>query len=646
MWGTRLLTVGMLVMTAGGAYTVSEQRRRKRIVSEAFLDRNAHLTVPSRREMWEALRKKPEVDVVVIGGGATGSGIALDASLRGLKTLLVEADDFGCGSSSRSTKLVHGGVRYLEKAVKDLDMGQYHLVREALAERGVFLRIAPHLAEALPIMTPLYSWLEVPYVYAGLKVYDWLSGSASLHSSYYLSADEARKTFPALRAHDLKGAVVYYDGQFNDSRMNVSIALTAAAHGALVFNHMFVSDLLVREVATDGSKMFQRGGAKGAKNIVFDFEKKPGDAGDGGEAIVPKYRKEVSGVVLRDPETNATLAVSAKVVINAAGSFSSSIRNMDPTSATREEALSNAKEKSKERIGSVGIHVVLDKEYSPSTMGMLIPKTADGRVLFVLPWMGKTLAGTTDRPMKITDNPSPNPEDVAYILEYINKYLDVSAGPKDVRSAWAGVRPLAHLDEKSVVDGTANVSREHAIDVSAAGLVSITGGKWTTYRRMAEESLDEALRVAGNKIAYPASCKTTKYQIIGAHGYSVDLAGHLEKEHKLEKEVARHLAQAYGDRAVEVLSMDPSGKRAKITSQLPALEAEVLYAVRKEWASNAIDVLCRRTRVAFLDRAGAMSAIDRVVAIMGNELKWSASRRKEEAAKTRSYIATMTGLSD
>ena len=292
-------------------------------------------------------------DVLVIGGGATGTGVALDAVSRGLKTALVERDDFSAGSSSRSTKLVHGGVRYLEQAVKGLDRTQFNLVRDALKERAVLLDNAPHLAHPLPILTPLYNWFQIPYMMIGLKLYDTLAGRANLKSSRFVGREEALRRFPMLKKEGLRGAVLYYDGQFDDARMNVSLALTAAHEGAAVANHLEVTKLL-------------------------------------------KAGGRIAGASVRDTLSGETWDIRAKVVVNATGPFTDAIRHLDDADAAPMLTASS------------GVHIVLDGHFSPPGTGLLIPQTDDGRVLFLLPWLGYTLFGTTDHPAAIEPNPQPS----------------------------------------------------------------------------------------------------------------------------------------------------------------------------------------------------------------------------------------------
>ncbi len=389
-----------------------------------------------RKDILPRLKTDESFDMLVIGGGATGCGVALDAASRGLNVALVEKNDFSEGTSSRSTKLLHGGVRYLEMAVKHLDKGQYHLVRDALKERGILLRLAPHLCHPLPLVTPLYKWMEVPYILAGLKLYDLLAGSAGIGNSRLLGRKKALGRFPMLHAKGLKAGVLYYDGQFNDARMSVCIALTAAQHGAVIANHVCVTDFIREE-------------------------------------------GKVAGVLVNDSVSGESWEVRARTVINATGPFADRVRLLDdPASQPILKA-------------SAGIHILLDKRFAPPDTGLLIPKTEDGRVLFVLPWEGHALVGTTDEPSEVVEHPRPSKDEISYLLRHIGRYFDLKVSESDIKAAWSGLRPLI-FDPKA--SDTAKLTRDHLIEQSPSGLITIAGGKWTTYRKMALEVVDHAVR--------------------------------------------------------------------------------------------------------------------------------------------------------
>ena len=517
-----------------------------------------------------ALRQDTVFDLLIIGGGATGCGIAVDAASRGLKVALIDKNDLAEGTSSRSTKLVHGGVRYLEMAVKKLDGAQYHLVREALHERGIFLKIAPHLADRLPLVTPLYNWLQVPYIFAGLLLYDLLAGRKGLGHSYLIGRKEALRRFPMLKGKGLKAGVVYYDGQFNDARMAVTLALTAEKHGAIVANH-------VEALALD---------------------KKDG---------------AICGARVRDAISGEVFSIKARGVINATGPFVDRIRQMDEPAAP---ALLKA---------ASGIHIVLDGRFVPPKTGMLIPKTEDGRVLFVLPWQGHALVGTTDSPSEIVDHPQAKEDEIAYVLRHINQYFDMSVTRDDVTSVWCGLRPLIQTDEKA---NTAQLVREHLIELSSSGLISMAGGKWTSYRKMAEEGVDRAIEAFGLKPAN--ACQTETSPLVGADELDRQGENLLIRRYGFDVDIVHHLHHAYGDQASKVADISRTGLAARLHAGHPYIEAEVVYAARHEFAERASDVLTRRTALALVDKAAAQSALPRVIALMAKELGWSAERCSEE----------------
>ncbi|XP_073707688.1 glycerol-3-phosphate dehydrogenase, mitochondrial isoform X2 [Garra rufa] len=546
--------------------------------------------LPTREEQLSTLRNTEEFDVLVVGGGATGSGCALEAATRNLKTALVERSDFSSGTSSRSTKLIHGGVRYLQKAIMKLDYEQYMMVKEALHERANLLNIAPHLSAPLPIMLPVYKWWQLPYYWAGIKMYDLVAGSQCLKSSYVLSKSKALELFPMLKKDKLVGAIVYYDGQHNDSRMNLAIALTAARHGAAISNYTEVVNLL----------------------------KKPD----------PKTGQEkVCGAHCRDLITGQEFDIRAKCVINATGPFTDSLRKMD----NRKTA--NICQP------SAGVHIVIPGYYSPDNMGLLDPATSDGRVIFFLPWEKMTIAGTTDTPTEVTAHPIPVEDDINFILNEVRNYLspDVEVRRGDVLAAWSGIRPLV-TDPNS--KDTQSICRNHIVNISDSGLITIAGGKWTTYRSMAEETLDATIK-AHNLSAGPS--RTVGLMLDGGKDWTPTMYIRLVQDYGLENEVAQHLAATYGGRAFEVAKMAKvTGKRwpivgKRLVSEFPYIESEVQYAI-KEYACTAIDVIARRTRLGFLNVQAADEALPRIVEIMGKELQWTEQKKNEELEAAKNFL--------
>ncbi|XP_069838823.1 glycerol-3-phosphate dehydrogenase, mitochondrial [Dendropsophus ebraccatus] len=590
---------GTLVLGGGAAATVfglshlTDKRKKANLthVQAAELIRTTSQNdLPSREAQLLTLENTKEFDVLVIGGGATGCGCALDAVTRGLKTALVERDDFSSGTSSRSTKLIHGGVRYLQKAIMKLDVEQYKLVKEALHERANLLEIAPHLSAPLPIMLPVYKWWQLPYYWVGIKAYDLVAGSQCLKSSYVLSKSKALELFPMLQKDRLVGAIVYYDGQHNDARMNLAIALTAARYGAATANYTEVVGLLKKTDPETGTE-------------------------------------RVCGARCKDVLTGQEFNVRAKCVINATGPFTDSLRKMDN------------QQTSKICQPSAGVHIVMPGYYSPDNMGLLDPATSDGRVIFFLPWEKMTIAGTTDTPTEITHHPIPTEDDINFILTEVRNYLssDVEVRRGDVLAAWSGIRPLVTNPNST---DTQSISRNHVVDVSETGLVTIAGGKWTTYRSMAEDTLDAAVKAHGLKAG---PCKTVGLFLEGGKDWSPTLYIRLVQDYGLESEVAQHLAATYGDKAFEVAKLAKvTGKRwpivgKRLVSEFPYIEAEVKYALR-EYACTAVDIISRRTRLAFLNVQAAEEALPRIVDIMAKEMNWKEQKKKEELESAKQFL--------
>lgn len=547
--------------------------------------------MPSRNDQIKNLKDIKQFDVLVIGGGATGCGVALDSVTRGLSTALVELDDFASGTSSRSTKLIHGGIRYLQKAILKLDYEQYKMVKEALHERANLLEIAPHLSSPLPIMLPVYRWWQLPYYWVGIKAYDLVAGTKNLKSSYLLSKKSALELFPMLKREKLVGALVYYDGQHNDARMNLAIALTAARYGAVVTNHVKVTNLLKDE------------------------------------------NGKVSGARVMDTLTGNEWDVKAKSVINATGPFTDSIRLMDDSNTPKICQPSS------------GVHIVLPGYYSPEGLGLLDPATKDGRVIFFLPWEKSTIAGTTDRPCEVSHNPSPTETDIQFILNEIKHYLnqDVNVRRGDVMSAWCGIRPLV-LDPSK--PNTESIARNHIIHVSQSGLVTIAGGKWTTYRVMAQEAVDAAIQTAN--LTPKTGCQTIGLLLEGGNEWSPTMYIRLVQDYGLDPEVAKHLSNTYGDRAFAVAKFAQlTGKRWPVAGRrlhidFPYIEAEVRFAVR-EYACNIVDVVARRLRLSFLNVQAALESLPKIADIMAEELKWSKSEKEKQLEKAKEFLQNEMG---
>lgn len=504
-------------------------------------------------------------DVIIVGGGASGLGVAVDSVTRGYRTLLLESSDFAKGTSSRSTKLVHGGVRYLEQ-------GDIPLVLEALRERGLLHRNAPHLVHHLSFLIPRYQWWEGPFFGIGLKVYDALAGKLNLSPSHLVSKEETLRRIPNIEEENLLGGVEYFDGQFDDARLAVTLARTAVHHGGCLLNYCRVTGL----TKSDGL---------------------------------------VDGVTYTDFETGASHTAKGAVVINATGIFTDEIRTMDDAKAVPAVQPSQ------------GVHLVLDRSFLQGDSAVMVPHTDDGRVLFVIPWHDKVLVGTTDTPM---DHPEIEPralrEEIGFILRNAARYLARDPHEEDILSVFAGQRPLVRKPGK---DGTATktISRNHEVLISDAGLVTIVGGKWTTYRKMAEDTVNHAALLAG---LAEKPCVTESLQL---HGWRSPNAAPLPD-----------WISVYGTDEEEIrtlLASDP-GIAAKMHPRLPYPLAAAVWATRHEMARTLEDVLARRTRALLLDARAAIEAAPAVAAVLAAELgrdkAWEIAQAKEFTALASGYL--------
>ena len=508
-----------------------------------------------RAAIIEQLEKQPDPwDIIIIGGGATGLGAAVDASARGYRTLLLEQSDFAKGTSSRSTKLVHGGVRYLRQ-------GNVSLVRKSLSERGLLLLNAPHLAHDQSFIIPTYARGSGLFYGVGLKFYDLMAGKLSLGRSQLLSREQTLSRLPTLEPRGLRGGVVYHDGQFDDSRLAVNLAQTAADLGGAPLNYMRVTGLL-------------------------------------------KTAGRVRGIRACDAETGREYELHSRVVINATGVFVDEILRLDNPAA---EPLVAA---------SQGVHLVLDASYLPGDFALMVPRTDDGRVLFAVPWLGKVIVGTTDTPVdRVTLEPLAMEEEIDFILSHAARYLVHKPRRSDVLSVFAGLRPLVKPSRRQK---TASVSRDHYLFVSPAGLVTITGGKWTTYRKMGEDAVNRAATVGG--LGKRAS--TTKHLRI--HGWQPAGAG-------TDANPAGPL-QPYGSdaSAIRALISSQPALGAPLHPRLPYLKAQVVWAARREMARTVEDVLARRTRALFLDARASIEAAPAVAELLAAELRHDDTWRRDQ----------------
>jgi glycerol-3-phosphate dehydrogenase len=500
-------------------------------------------------------------DIVIIGGGATGVGIAVDAATRGYDVLLLEREDFGKATSSRSTKLVHGGVRYLEQ-------GNVTLVMEALKERGLLRQNAPHLVHDLAFVVPSYSWWETPFYGIGLKVYDLLAGKYGFGRSRILSREETLERLPNIQTDGLKHGVVYYDGQFDDTRLLIHLAQTAADHKATLLNYAGVV-----EITKDGDGF-------------------------------------VNGVIALENESGRRLSAQAKVVINATGIFSDEVRQLsDPRASAMIEP-------------SQGIHLVFERSFLKGDAAIMVPHTSDGRVLFAIPWHGHTVVGTTDTPIeRASYDPLPMDQEIEFILETAERYLSRPPRREDILSVYVGIRPLVKA-AGSDTGKTAALSRDHTIHVDDSGLLTIAGGKWTTYRHMAEDCVDHAITL-GRLDEKPCATRT-----LHIHGYREEIED-LGPLGVYGSDAAKIKAIAARDASLAA-PLDPS---------LPYIGAEVVWAAREEMARTVDDILSRRTRALFLNARAAQRMIDPVAALMARELGRDDTWKREQIALASALAA-------
>lgn len=530
-------------------------------------------------------------DICVIGGGASGAGCALDAVSRGLNTALIDREDFGASTSGTSTKLVHGGVRYLEQAFKTLDPKQLALVRKALHERKTLLAVVPHLAHPLALLTPCSNWFEGIYYTIGLKLYDWLAGNRQLQPSRWLTRREAVRYFPDFNEQRLHSAVLYYDGQFDDIRLNLALVQTAAQRGAAVANHV--------------------------KAEQFEFDS----------------RGRLQAIKVVDQLTGEPFMVRAKVFVNATGTRADFLRKA--ASQTRPERLRASK----------GAHIVLPATaITSASAALLIPKTADGRVLFAIPWRGHWLIGTTDTEAQPTDEPCLLPDEAAYLIAHVSQYLKAPLSVEQITGGFAGLRPLLQADQNA---GSKSLVRDHDVDVDPqTGLVSILGGKWTTYRLMAEETIDACCRLLNRNTA----SQTESLILNGSQGYDAQFSRQFKDAHPaLDADVANHLLGTYGTNAsalMDLVKQNPAlGNRLVPTH--PFIKAEVIYAVRVERAQTLPDILMRRIRLGLVDWEAAREALPAVAELAARELDWSSDYQGEMQAQFQAHLdrlTTMAGL--
>jgi len=516
-------------------------------------------------------------DVCIIGGGATGAGCALDAQLRGLKTVLVEGGDFAGATSSKATKIIHGGVRYLEEAVKDMDPEQYHVVNRALHERILMLKNGPYLSHTLEFLIPCYHWVDAGYYDVGLKLYDWIAGETSIFPSHFLSRQETLRRMPTLKSEELIGAVAYADGLFNDARYNIALVKTFWESGGDAANYLRVTGL---QKSANG---------------------------------------KLTAAEVEDQLTHRKFVIQAKAFVNSTGPVADIMRDMASPGIPKRMRLSK------------GSHILLPLDVLPSDDAMLIPKTEDGRVLFAVPWMGRLLVGTTEKEVGVDDELLLTEDEVEFMLRQLNKYLEKPVVASQIVAGFAGARPLVSRGGGD----TKKLSRDDELEIDPqSGLISIMGGKWTTHRAMAEDTINAVQKYLG----VPETPTLTRNRpLTGSSGFTPVYWMGLIKKYGVSEATAQHLAERYGTTAPEVLELaakDPELAKPIVEGFAP-IRAEIVYSA-DEMAQTIDDVLARRIGLEFFSWRASQKAAPVVGALLGQKLGWSA---EQTASKVREYVA-------
>jgi glycerol-3-phosphate dehydrogenase len=512
-------------------------------------------------------------DVCIIGAGASGAGAALDAQLRGLHVALIDKEDFAAQTSSKSTKLIHGGVRYLEQAFKKLDFGALKQVKHGLEERHTVLKNAPHLTRPLALVTPCFSWIEGLYFSIGLRIYGWFAKNDVLPSSQWLNKKESLAAIKNLNPN-IHSTIMYYDGQLDDARYCFSIAKTAAEKGAKIANYL----------------------------EVIDFEK--------------NNQQQLQRVKVKDLMTNEVFFIKAKKFINATGPFADKIRLIANPSLT------------KRLTQSKGVHVSMSLDILGSEQtALLIPKTNDGRVVFAIPWQGELLLGTTDTPYnEPQEEPLVDKEEIDYLLETLNRYLQQPADKSQVKAGFGGLRPLLSAADRT----TKSLARDHEVEVDAqSGLISIMGGKWTTYRLMAKDTVD----VVAMQLNNSAPCTTDAQILSGGENYNFDDWKNLTEKYDIAPDIAQNLLQRYGSNAEKIFQnqdFELNFLKQKLTPNYAFIVGEVAYAAKEEMATTIRDVLARRTRLELIDWQACRQVVPIVATVMATVLGWSVAQKQQQ----------------
>ena len=517
--------------------------------------------------------QKEQFDICIIGGGASGAGCALDAALRGFKVALIEKEDFAAETSSKSTKLIHGGVRYLEQAFKNLDFGQLRQVKHGLQERHTVIRNAPHLAHPLALITPVFSWFEGFYFTIGLTIYGLFAKNDLLPKAQWLNKKETFEHIPTLTPK-LHSSVMYYDGQLDDARYCLALAHSAHKAGAVIINHL----------------------------AVTNFEK-------------DNNGKLIAAIVKDNLAEKSNTTVKAKIFVNCTGPFGDSIRLM--ANLAQEKRLRPSK----------GVHIILPSEVLRSQDAILIPKTKDGRVVFVIPFEGEVMVGTTDDEYRnLEKEPILISQEIDFLLDTLRPYMAKVPDKSQIKSGFGGLRPLI---ASSGLKATKKLVRDHEVEYDEkSNLVSLLGGKWTTYRLMAKDTIDEVCKLLGKDI----ECSTESHYLVGGENYNFADWRNIQEKYNLEEDICQHLIKKYGTNAEAVLQViDNQEFKSKIHPNYPFIKAEVIYTIREEMANSLRDFFARRTRMELMDWQATSDSIKIVADIMAKELHWSETQKQENS---------------
>jgi len=530
--------------------------------------------------------KNEEFDICIIGGGASGAGCALDATLRGLKVALIEKEDFAAETSSKSTKLIHGGVRYLEQAFKKLDFAQLRQVKHGLEERHTVIRNAPHLAHPLALITPVFSWFEGFYFKIGLTIYGLFAKNDSMPKARWLNKKETFEHIPTLTPK-LHSSVMYYDGQLDDARYCLALAHTANEAGAVVVNHTLITGF---EKDSNGKLRLA---------IANDNLKQ-----------IKNHNSESYGEPFR---------INSKLFINCTGPHADSIR-----------LLANPKQEKRLR-PSKGVHIILPAEVLKSQDAMLIPKTKDGRVIFVIPFEGKVMVGTTDDEYRdLEKEPILIDQEIDFLLDTLRPYLAKVPEKSEIKSGFGGLRPLI---ASSGSKATKKLVRDHEVEYDTeSSLLSLLGGKWTTYRLMAKDTIDEACKILGSKI----ESTTEQHYLIGGENYNFEEWKNIQKKYNLDVDICQHLLKKYGTKANEIFEF--SNQTERIHKDYPFIKAEIFYTIRKEMVGSLRDFFARRTRMELIDWKATLSSVEAVGNIMAIELNWSETQKQTNIADYKNLL--------